>query len=87
MRLMLVEFFRGALRRNERSMLFPFLKGLAQERGFEALWLCYGGDLAHRDGAAPGRTLFAAMPEEDLRSLAAPEKFRPTHGDQRRPVP
>jgi hypothetical protein len=80
MRLMLVEFFRGALRRNERSMLFPFLKGLAQERGFEALWLCYGGDLAHKDGATPGRTLFASLPGEDLQSLARHlKKFRPTH--------
>ncbi|MCM2303924.1 MAG: hypothetical protein NDJ72_04430, partial [Elusimicrobia bacterium] len=78
MRLMLVEFFRGALRRNERSMVFPFLKGLAAERGFETLWLCYGGDLAHREGAAVGRTLYAAMPEEDLRSLARHlKKFKP----------
>jgi hypothetical protein len=81
MRLMLVEFFRGALRRNERSMMFPFLKGLAAERGFETLWLCYGGDLAHRDGAAPGSTLFASLPGEDLASLARRlKKFRPTHG-------
>ncbi|MDD5302398.1 MAG: hypothetical protein PHS14_04740 [Elusimicrobia bacterium] len=80
MRLMLVEFFRGALRRNERSMLFPFLKGLAGKRGFETLWLCYGGDIAHQDAAAEGRALFAAMPEEDLRSLSRRLKsFRPTH--------
>ncbi|MCR4296191.1 MAG: hypothetical protein NUW21_11705, partial [Elusimicrobia bacterium] len=80
MRLMLVEFFRGALRRNERSMMFPFLKGLAAEHGFETLWLCYGGDLAHREGAAVGSTLFAAMPEDDLRSLARRlKRFRPTH--------
>ncbi|MBI5881562.1 MAG: hypothetical protein HZB91_00425 [Elusimicrobia bacterium] len=80
MRLMLVEFFRGALRRNESSMLFPFLKGLARERGFETLWLCYGGDVAHRQDAPVGRTLFAALPDEDLRSLARHlERFRPSH--------
>lgn len=80
MRLMLVEFFRGALRRNERSMLFPFLKGLAEERGAEALWLCYGGDLSHPDGAPAGSALFASLPAADLRSLAARvKKFRPTH--------
>lgn len=80
MRLMLVEFFRGALRRNERSMLFPFLKGLAQESGFKTAWLCYGGDLAHLEGAAVGRTLYAALPAEDLRSLARRlDRFRPTH--------
>ena len=80
MRLMLIEFFRGALRRNERSMIFPFLKGLARERGFKTLWLCYGGDMAHQDGAAVGRTLFAALPDEDLRSLARRlERFRPSH--------
>ncbi|MDP3541668.1 MAG: hypothetical protein Q8T11_04285, partial [Elusimicrobiota bacterium] len=80
MRLLLVEFFRGALRRNERSMLFPFLQGLARERGAGTLWLCYGGDVAHRDGAEVGRTLHASLPPEDLRSLSRRlESFRPTH--------
>lgn len=80
MRLMLVEFFRGALRRNERSMLFPFLKGLAGKRGADTLWLCYGGDIAHLDGADAGRSLFASLPKEDLGSLSRHlKKFRPTH--------
>lgn len=80
MRLLLVEFFRGALRRNERSMLFPFLQGLARERGVETLWLCYGGDVAHRDGAEVGRTLHALLPPADLRSLSRRLRaFRPTH--------
>ena len=80
MRLLLIEFFPGALRRNERSLLFPFLKGLAQARGIETLWLRYGGDVAHLDGA-PGRCAPAARPpEEDLRSLSRRlERMVPTH--------
>ncbi|MEK7859526.1 MAG: hypothetical protein AAB320_10350 [Elusimicrobiota bacterium] len=79
-RLLLVEFFRGALRRNERSMLFPFLKGLADQRGFPTLWLCYGGDVSHLQGAQAGRTLYASMPPEDLRSLSRHlKRLRPTH--------
>ena len=80
MSLMLLEFFRGALRPNERSMFFPFLQGLARERGFQTLWLCFGGDVAHRPGAPAGETLFAKLPPADLRTLAGRlESFRPTH--------
>ena len=59
-------------------MLFPFLQGLARERGFETLWLAYGGDVAHRPGGPAGQTLYAALPEGDLCSLAGHlERFRP----------
>lgn len=86
-RLLLVEFFRGALRRDERSMLFPFLQGLARERGFETLWLAYGGDVAHRPGGPAGQTLYAALPEGDLRSLAGHlKKFRPDRVVTNNPV-
>ena len=79
-RLMLVEFFRGALRRNEKSMLFPFLQGLARAHGVETLWLCFGGDIDHRAGAPAGRTLFASLPGKDLAALAGHvARFRPTH--------
>ncbi|MBI2387159.1 MAG: hypothetical protein HYV14_14300 [Elusimicrobia bacterium] len=80
MRLLLLEFFRGALRRNESSLFFPFLQGLARERGGETLWLCYGGGMKHRGGAPVGRALHADLPAEDLRSLARrAARFRPTH--------
>ncbi len=79
-RLMLIEFFPGALRRNERSLLFPFLKGLAGERGLKTLWLCYGGAVGHWDGARGGRAPVASLTEEDLRSLSRRwERFHPTH--------
>lgn len=80
MRLLLVEFFPGALRRNERSLLFPFLKGLAQARGVETLWLRYGGGVAHLVDACGRRAPAARLPEEDLRSLSRRlERFGPTH--------
>lgn len=79
-RLMLLEFFRGALRRNEKSMLFPFLQGLAREHGVETVWLCFEGDIAHMAGAPAGNTLFASLPEQDLATLARHiERLRPTH--------
>jgi len=79
-RLLLVEFFRGALRRDERSMLFPFLQGLARERGFKTLWLAYGGDVAHRPGSPAGQSLYAALPESDQKSLAGHlKRFRPDY--------
>lgn len=79
-RLLLVEFFPAALRRNEKSMLFPFLKGLAEDSGVEALWLCFGGDSAAAADESSGRTMIACLPPRDLRALSAHlNRFRPTH--------
>ncbi|MCX5796953.1 MAG: hypothetical protein NTY77_15785 [Elusimicrobia bacterium] len=79
-RLMLLEFFPRALQRNDRSLLFPFLKGFARRSGVPARWLCFGKDVegAHREPGAqgPGLDLSAA----DRRALAAHiRRFRPTH--------
>ncbi|MDD5630169.1 MAG: hypothetical protein PHU21_13965, partial [Elusimicrobia bacterium] len=80
MRLLLLEFFRGALRPKERSLFFPFLQGLARELGCPTLWLCFGGDVAHEPGAPAGETLFAKLPAADLRTLAVHlAALRPTH--------
>jgi hypothetical protein len=70
MRLMLIEFFPGALRRNEKGMLFPFLMGLAQECGHETLRLCFGGTLAPAAEGYGGRMLRAQLAEDDLQTLA-----------------
>ncbi|MBI5477734.1 MAG: hypothetical protein HY906_02695, partial [Deltaproteobacteria bacterium] len=79
-RLMLIEFFPGALRRNEKGMLFPFLKGLAQECGHEALRVCFGGTLAPAAEGYGGRMLRARLADEDLRTLARHlDSFCPTH--------
>lgn len=79
-RLLLIEFFATALRRNEKSMLFPFLQGLARERGVETLWVCFGGDYAQAPSEASGRTIQARLPASDLRALRAHlQRFKPTH--------
>ncbi|MCX5796954.1 MAG: hypothetical protein NTY77_15790 [Elusimicrobia bacterium] len=70
-RLMLLEFFPSALQRNERSLLFPFLQGLARRFNVPAQWLCFG-----KDAEGAGLELSAA----DLKALAARiGRFRPTH--------
>ncbi|MDD5628191.1 MAG: hypothetical protein PHU21_03940 [Elusimicrobia bacterium] len=77
-RLLLLEFFPGALQRNERSLLFPFLKGLARRRGVPARWVCFGKDPAQAQREPGGRGL--ELGEADLRALAAElARFRPTH--------
>lgn len=79
-RLLLVEFFRGALRRNEKSMLFPFFQGLARAHGCEPLWLCFGGDIGHVDPGSTRQALCALLPPKDLQALAGYlRRFRPTH--------
>jgi hypothetical protein len=80
MRLLLIEFFPGALRRNEKGMLFPFLKGLAQEHGHAALRLCFGGTLAPAAEGYGGRMLRAQLSDDDLAALARHlRSFRPSH--------
>jgi hypothetical protein len=80
MRLLLIEFFPGALRRNEKSMLFPFLQGLAREHGAETLWLCFGDTLAPAAEGYGGRMLRAELTEADRETLARHlDAFRPTH--------
>ncbi len=80
MRLLLVEFFPGTLRRNEKGMLFPFVKGLAAELGFETRWLCFGGALAPAAEGYGGRMLRAELSEEDLATLEGElRSFRPSH--------
>jgi hypothetical protein len=79
-RLLLIEFFPTALRRNEKSMLFPFLQGLARDRGGAALWLCFGGLAAPAPGKTQGRSIWARPRGADLRRLAAHlDRFRPSH--------
>ncbi|MBI4677236.1 MAG: hypothetical protein HY748_06605 [Elusimicrobia bacterium] len=78
-RLLLLEFFPGALCRNEKTFFFPFLNGLAKRAGFRTLWLCFGGDLKAAGDPAADRTIRAVLPERDLRTLAARlARFRPT---------
>lgn len=78
-RLLLLEFFLDGDYRNERSTLFPFLKGLAQRHRGRARWLCFGGALRpsrHPSGAAS----FAELSEADLGTLKLQlDSFRPSH--------
>lgn len=79
-RVMFIEFFPDALRRNERSMLFPFLKGLAREKGLETAWLCFG---ARRCEMAPGSEDWkTSVGDPGGTAFALGEalvRFRPTH--------
>lgn len=59
--LLLIEFFPAALRRNEKSMLFPFLQGLARGLGWQSLWLCFGGDTAPSLDKPTGRSTLARL--------------------------
>jgi hypothetical protein len=80
MRLLLIEFFPGALRRNEKSMLFPFLQGLARELGCATRWLCFGGALAPASEGYGGRMLRADLDADDRAVFAAEvAAFAPTH--------
>ena len=79
-RLLLIEFFPGAMHRNGGSVFFPFFKGLAQDCGCKTLWLAFGEALAWKKRGSEGWVLLADMPEEDLRTLAIHlDWFRPTH--------
>lgn len=79
-RLMFLEFFPDALRRIERSMLFPFLKGLAREKGIETTWLCFG---ARQYDMAPGSEEWTSSVGRDGSTELALgmhlDSFRPTH--------
>ncbi|MDD5628190.1 MAG: hypothetical protein PHU21_03935 [Elusimicrobia bacterium] len=79
-RLMLLEFFPGALQRNERSLLFPFLKGLARQRGLPAHWLCFGKDPAQAQREPGGRGSGLELGAQDRRALEERVRlWRPTH--------
>ena len=79
-RLLLIEFFPNALRRNESSMLFPFLKGLAQKQGIPALWLCFGEGMRQERGGCQKGVFFIDLPKNDCKSLEIYINcFQPTH--------
>jgi hypothetical protein len=79
-RLMLIEFFPDALRRNERSMLFPFLKGLAQEKGIETTWLCFGArQYDMRPGSEEWTSSVGRGGSTSLELGMRLDLFRPTH--------
>ncbi|MBM4395407.1 MAG: hypothetical protein FJ087_06920 [Deltaproteobacteria bacterium] len=65
-RLLLLEFLDQDEFRSERSMFFPFLKGLARDRGIEALWLCFVTPPARRWDRTEGRTTFVDLPDDEV---------------------
>lgn len=79
-RLMFIEFFPDALRRIERSMLFPFLKGLAQEKGIETTWLCFGArQYDMKPGSEEWTSSVGQAGSTELALGMHLDSFRPTH--------
>jgi hypothetical protein len=79
-RLLFLEFLPGALRRNEKSLFFPFLQGLARRQACATLWLRFGAAVREDRDCARGRSLFAEPSAADLRLLERRlRRWRATH--------
>ncbi|MDD5630129.1 MAG: hypothetical protein PHU21_13765, partial [Elusimicrobia bacterium] len=79
-RLLLLEFLCHRDDRCESSMFYPYLKGVARDRGAASLWLFFVAKPRFSWERPVGRTLRADLPDEDVARLERRLKsFRPTH--------